>query len=498
MRVASLLPTTTTRSMLVGMRDMSTAKLRTLRSLSSYPSRLYSTSSPLSESHKQRNALVSSRGASVVGRLPTYLADARAVESYSKETPNGALQLGVAESLLLEDWLLPMLNVQPQLEIPADCIYYQQTMGRLATREAFADYMKEVLNLSYTPDPDNIVLGSGCNAVLENLCMVLADVGDAILIPTPYYAAFEFDVGARAGLIVEPVITGGAERVKEMKNRFARVDKLDATMYYPTTQSLEAAYQQCLQADRAPRILLLSHPHNPLGICYPAAVVNECIDWAVSKEIHVISDEIYAGSIYKPDDAQFVSALELCNDGSGNVGPFVHWVYSLSKDFCSSGLRVGVSYTCNDKIRLPLQKLNDLCQLPSTTQVWTQHMLTARAKGESWTTAFRRENHERLKARCDALTQVLRKIGVPYLPATAGLFLWIDFSRFLPHEGTAAERERALYMEMVKEHGLLFTPGWSMRNDKPGFFRCVFTAATDEEFAMALQRLRKFAESKKQ
>ena len=47
--------------------------------------------------------------------------------------------------------------------------------------------------------PDGIILGAGCNAVLENLCMCLAEPGDAVMIPTPYYAAFEFDLAARAG-----------------------------------------------------------------------------------------------------------------------------------------------------------------------------------------------------------------------------------------------------------------------------------------------------------
>lgn len=451
---------------------------------------------PIRESgseHHRRSVLISARGASAVGRLPTYLADARAVPAYSKDTPDGALQLGAAESLLLEDWLLPAFNLGPEEQpiVPADCIYYQQTMGRLGTRKAFAGYMKELLNLTYTPDEENIVLGAGCNAVLENLCMVLADVGDSVLIPTPYYAAFEFDVGARAGLAVEPVMPSSQER----RGSSGHASHVDPSLYYPTAELLDAAYERSRAAHREPRILLLSHPHNPLGICYPPSVLKECIDWAISKEIHVISDEIYAGSIYKPDEAQFVSALDMYSNGNGDVGPFLHWVYSLSKDFCASGLRVGASYTCNEEIRLPLQKLNDLCQLPSTTQVWTQHRLTQRMSetGDTWTSAFRRENHARLLARCDALTRVCREVGISYLEPTAGLFLWIDLSQYLPAEGSPAERERSLYMDLVHNHGLLFTPGWSMRHSAPGFFRCVFTAATEEEFALALERLRKFA-----
>jgi hypothetical protein len=34
--------------------------------------------------------------------------------------------------------------------------------------------------------------------------MRLADPGDAVLIPSPYYAAFEFDLAARAGCVIVP------------------------------------------------------------------------------------------------------------------------------------------------------------------------------------------------------------------------------------------------------------------------------------------------------
>ena len=59
------------------------------------------------------------------------------------------------------------------------------------------------------------------------------------------------------------------------------------------------------------------------------------------------------------------------------------------------------------------------------------------------------------------------------------------------------ERERALYLELLKDYGLLFTPGRSMQNELPGFFRCVFTAASDQEFALGMERLRKYVAEKR-
>jgi 1-aminocyclopropane-1-carboxylate synthase len=431
----------------------------------------------------------SRRSLEAVKLLPSYLADARTVEKCSPETPNGALQLGVAESQMLEDWLVPALNLDVTLD--ASCIYYQPTSGRPGLRSAMAKYIEEIMSLpDGRLDPEGFVVGAGCNAVLENLCLCLAEPGEAVLIPKPYYAAFEFDLVARARLYVQPV------SIQDFHPEVS--DTVDPSIYYPTTASLEAAYTAAAEAGHAPRILLLSHPHNPLGICYPEKTLKECMDWCQSRQVHLVSDEIYAGSVYRPEKSGFKSILQVASK-EGGLGPFVHWVYALSKDFALSGLRVGAVYSENMDIRMPMQKLNDLCQISSQTQVWTETVLSKMQDGKTWTSVFREENHRRLNARCEALATCLEECGIPYLPPTAGLFCWIDLSEYLPSDSgmTDSQRERQLYLRMVQEFGLLLTPGDSMRNERPGFFRIVFTACSDEEFQLSLDRFRTFARTMK-
>ena len=146
------------------------------------------------------NSISAPRASRAAELLPTYLADARAVERYSPSTPDGALQLSVAENQMLEDLLIPSLkDFYSTQSFPADAIYYQPTHGRESFRKAMANYLQDVLALSNQMDPDGIVVGAGCNAVLENLCICLAESGEGVMIPTPYYAAFEFDLVARAG-----------------------------------------------------------------------------------------------------------------------------------------------------------------------------------------------------------------------------------------------------------------------------------------------------------
>ena len=46
------------------------------------------------------------------------------------------------------------------------------------------------------------------------------------------------------------------------------------------------------------RILLLTNPHNPLGVIYKPTVIRTCIEWARARGMHTIVDEIYALSIH--------------------------------------------------------------------------------------------------------------------------------------------------------------------------------------------------------
>jgi aspartate/methionine/tyrosine aminotransferase len=303
-----------------------------------------------------------------------------------------------------------------------------------------------------------------------------------------------------SGLTIVPVTTMKYQSVDPNTH-----SSIPEHAYYPNRAALDAAYEDASQNGTAPRVLLLSHPMNPLGICYPPAVIQECIDWCRERKVHLVSDEIYAGSVYRKDHANFVSVLELASnhDTTSNVGlglgPFVHLVYALSKDFALSGLRVGASYSENPDIRLPLQKLNDLCSVSSQTQLLVERMLST-DEGDpkiSWYKQFLAKNHERIQTRSMAWQDCLDELEIPYLKATAGLFVWMDFSEFLPSEGTADERERALYLELLMGHGLLFTPGRSMKNELPGFFRCVFTAASDEESDLGIVRLRDYVRTKR-
>lgn len=288
--------------------------------------------------------------------------------------------------------------------------------------------------------------------------------------------------------------------------------------YYPTFHSLERAYTLAEESGITPRILLLTHPNNPLGIIYPKSVLEEILNWCLSRDVHLISDEIYAGSVYSPPSAQpssmpyagttFHSILDILPAASNDKiwKSRVHWIYALSKDFCLSGLRVGMCYTENEEILYPMQKLNDLCQVSSLTQSILTKLLdssssSSNSADDSFLVSFLTQARQRLQARSLKVQLFLNSLNIPTLPSEAGMFIWMDLQEFLPPSSNGTkdeeEREHILYKELVQS-GLLFTPGKSMKMQLPGFFRCVYTAARNEnEIDLALHRLKIFVDKKR-
>mmetsp|Transcript_26043 Transcript_26043/g.51958 ORF Transcript_26043/g.51958 Transcript_26043/m.51958 type:complete len:455 (-) Transcript_26043:1386-2750(-) len=408
---------------------------------------------------------VSSRGPTSLGLLPQYLVDTGNVEFYDKDSaPSGCLQVSIAENRCVAPELVSKINsVQKGSAFTPDMIYYQSTSGMESCRLAMSSFMSEIMSASEPLNPENLVVGAGCNAMLENLFLTLCEAGDCVLLPSPYYATFSFDLGSRAGVTL---LQTGKEWTSEELARLTAPET-----YYPSLSDLSAAYDS---APMKPKALLLTNPHNPLGLCYPRDVLDSLLSWATERNMHVVSDEIYAGSVH---GSGFNS---LADDASSRDN--VHVVYALSKDLCLSGLRVGALYSSNEEVLAPVRKLNDLCQVSSTTQQLVAGMLG----DERWVSEFTATNLGRIRKRYERVIKVCEGAGVPYLPADAGLYIWLDLRGWL---GEEEEGEKVLYRRLISDYGLMMTPGESMDMRAPGFFRLVFTAVGDEEFELVLERL---------
>mmetsp|Transcript_23136 Transcript_23136/g.32340 ORF Transcript_23136/g.32340 Transcript_23136/m.32340 type:complete len:218 (-) Transcript_23136:150-803(-) len=216
--------------------------------------------------------------------------------------------------------------------------------------------------------------------------------------------------------------------------------------------------------------------------------MQEAWEWAEAHDMHVVSDEIYAAGIHS-SDADFWSISRIAGEKGKSIGDKVHIVYALSKDFCSSGLRCGVLYSENEQVLKSAKKLNDLCQISSHTQ----YALTKVLKDKEWVRTFLEESNSRLHSRYREVKQAFEAQGLRVLPAEAGLFCWIDMRKWMKSRTWEAELE--LYSALQNEAKLLMTPGFSMRTEEPGFFRCCY-ATYRPAFDEALVRIEEFGKKR--
>jgi aspartate/methionine/tyrosine aminotransferase len=105
------------------------------------------------------------------------------------------------------------------------------------------------------------------------------------------------------------------------------------------------ALQNAIQASqRRVRALVLSNPQNPLGRCYSAEVLKRCIQFCQENDIHLISDEVFGLSTFRstdlPDASEFTSVFSLDPEALNADPNRIHLIWSLSKDFAASGVRL--------------------------------------------------------------------------------------------------------------------------------------------------------------
>ena len=405
---------------------------------------------------------------------------------------DGYVVLAVAQNFLTVDTVQRRLALAMRSEQPAATAGYDNMRGSDRLRRALAAHMKRVLAPNHADgavDADRLCVSAGAGAVIDNLFMTITSPGDGVLIPAPYYPAFDNDLRVRNGVRAIPVAGADAESL-------------------PTAPALDRAVED---AGARVRALLLTNPSNPLGVVYAKRSMLHAARWALREGMHVVVDEVYASSEYY-DVGPFVSALEWTPEdvlgenpadaadvdadaGGGSswtledvrraMATRLHVVYGLSKDFCASGYRVGVLSTRNEQIVRAMDNVAYFCCVPGPMQFAVAEML----EDEPWVDAFLAENAANLREAHAALTAILTEANVAVTPSSAGMFVWVDLSKHL--KAPTWEEEKRLWTACFEddETRLLMTPGRDCRHGTPGCFRICFAAVKREALEVAARRL---------
>ncbi|MBA0745897.1 hypothetical protein Gogos_008456 [Gossypium gossypioides] len=217
--------------------------------------------------------------------------------------------------------------------------------------------------------------------------------------------------------------------------------------------------------------------------------LDHLISFAMAKNIHVISDEVFSGTVF--DSPGFISILEAAMDRNlenTDVWSRIHIVYSLSKDLGLPGFRVGMIYSNNKTVVGASTKMSSFGLVSSQTQ----YLLTNVLASKRFTRKYMKENQKQLKKRKEMLVSGLKKSGIECLKSNAGLFCWIDMRHLL--SSNTLDAETKLWNQMVCDVGLNISPGSSFHCNEPGWLRVCFANMSRGTLQVAMRRVKDFVE----
>jgi aspartate aminotransferase len=185
--------------------------------------------------------------------------------------------------------------------------HYTPVPGFLDLREAVCTKLKRDNNLDYKPE--NIVTSTGAKQSLANAILALADDGDEVIIPTPYWVTY-------------------SELVKIARAKVVEIRTTLESGFKITPAELEAAITP------KTKVFMFSSPCNPSGAVYSKAELEGLAEvFRKHPNIYILADEIY-------EYINFVGKHESIAQFS-DIKDRVVLINGLSKGFAMTGWRLG-------------------------------------------------------------------------------------------------------------------------------------------------------------
>ena len=202
----------------------------------------------------------------------------------------------------------PMPDVVKQAYINAiseDKTSYSHNKGLTETRQAISQYFKRKYGFFYSEE--EIIVTNGASEALDTSLRSIIEPGDEILIPGPIYAGY-----------IPLVETLGGKPIY-----------IDTTHsdFKVTPELIEAYFTDQTKA------ILLNYPTNPTGVILERSEVEALVHYLKTKEIFIISDEIYAENTFTGTHTSFAEYEEI-RDQLLLIG-------GLSKSHSATGIRIG-------------------------------------------------------------------------------------------------------------------------------------------------------------
>jgi len=330
---------------------------------------------------------------------------------------------------------------------PATHQYDETGMGLPEFRRAIADWYRKRFGVALDPDTEVLRL-IGSKEGLAHLYWAFVNPGDVTLVPDPGYPVYK----------TATLFAGGESYFMPL---------LAEHGYLPDLEAIPAAV-----AERA-KIIMVCYPNMPTGAVAPPEFYARLVHWARRHQVLACVDMAYSELGF---DGYWAPSL-LQVPGGKEVGVEFH---SLSKTYNMTGWRLGFAVG-NAPALAALNKLKS--NLDSGAFLAIQRAGVAALTGPQDCVERMRASYQR---RRDILVDGLRALGWQMEKPKASIYLWAP----VPPGLTSAQ----LAEIMLKDAGILLTPGSVYGAHGEGFVRMSLTVQGGEAEAKLHEAVRRVRE----
>lgn len=320
---------------------------------------------------------------------------------------------------------------------------YPAGRGEAKLRRAAAGFLRRRHGLDLDPDTEILVL-IGSKEGIAHLPLALVNEGDNVLVPDIGYPVY-----------TQAAILAGAEP------RSFRLAPDRAFLPDP-------AELACL-ADARTRLLWLNYPNNPTGAEAGAGFYLPIAELAAGRGFVLANDAAYLE--VSLDEHRPVSLLEAVDHRRQPVVEF----HSLSKMFNMTGWRLGFA-AGNADVLSRLARVKESIDSGAFTAL---QEVAAQALGKV-ADGLLAEVMQPYARRRRIIVEALRRANLEVFPAQATFYVWAKVP--------AGEDSLTFCDRVLREHGVVLTPGVGFGGGGEGWFRISLTAP-DERIDAAAARL---------
>ncbi|HEY3822427.1 MAG TPA: pyridoxal phosphate-dependent aminotransferase [Polyangiaceae bacterium] len=298
----------------------------------------------------------------------------------------------------------------------------------------------------------HVLVGVGATHAIYCALRSVLDPGDEVVVAAPYWPLSVGVVRAAGGVPVEVPLT---------------------TRLYEDPAASAAAIVERALTPRT-RALYLISPNNPDGYVYSETQLRELAALAASRDLWVLSDEVYADYVY---DGAHISIARMPGMEERTLS-----AYSLSKSHALAGARVGFLVAPERVVVLARRvATHTVFNVPVASQ---RVALAALEAPPDWMN----EARTAYRAARDATMAALAGSGVRAFAPKGGSYVFVDFAPVLGGRPLRALLERAI------DEGVLLAPGEGCGDAYEAWARLCFTSVPLERLRVGLERLRTAAD----